>query len=414
MPTSGKSVQPRRQPLGSPALYALFIASFGGMTSFYLLLSVVPRYAAEAGASEVVAGLTTGALMLGTVLLELATPRIVAAIGYRRSVGAGLVLLGASALALSGATTAAEVLLICLARGAGFAVVVVVGSAAIATAVPPARRGEALGIYGVIVGVPAILALPLGLYCVDHFGYHTVFLSAAVSALVGVAAAPALPRGEAGRAQGGHGLLEIARSGGMLRSALTFSLTAMATGIVVTFLPIAFHPTSGTSLTIALMGSAIAATVGRWAAGLYADRRGVGGALTVSTIVGGVGVCMISFTARSPMVAAGMILLGAAFGIAQAASLVQMFARAPRAAYDHVSALWNLAYDAGLGLGAVAFGVVAERIGYAPSFAVAGLLTIILAMAARGGATAGAPAAGGRSPHRGRRYSRTMAPESSA
>jgi predicted MFS family arabinose efflux permease len=44
-----------------------------------------------------------------------------------------------------------------------------------------------------------------------------------------------------------------------------------------------------------------------------------------------------------------------------------------------VSAVWNLAYDAGLGLGAAGFGVVAARAGYAAAFGItAGLMLVAL------------------------------------
>ena len=48
-------------------LLLVFAASFGAMTGFYLLLSVVPLYAESIGAGGVGAGLVTGTLMAATV-----------------------------------------------------------------------------------------------------------------------------------------------------------------------------------------------------------------------------------------------------------------------------------------------------------------------------------------------------------
>jgi len=59
----------------------VFVASFGAMTGFYLLLSVVPLYAGSVGAGGVGAGLVTGALMAATVAGELAVPRLTAWFG---------------------------------------------------------------------------------------------------------------------------------------------------------------------------------------------------------------------------------------------------------------------------------------------------------------------------------------------
>ena len=75
--------------LMSRSLTIYFTVAFGSMTGFYLLLSVVPLYATAAGAGRVGAGLTTGVLMLATVAAELATPALVARLGYRVVLGAG-------------------------------------------------------------------------------------------------------------------------------------------------------------------------------------------------------------------------------------------------------------------------------------------------------------------------------------
>src|SRR5690349_3192445 len=98
------------------------------MTSFYLLLAVVPPYATAAGAGRVGAGLTTGALMLATVAAELMTPALLARLGYRVVLAAGLVLLGAPALVLIRPAGLATILGVCVARGIGLAILVVAGS----------------------------------------------------------------------------------------------------------------------------------------------------------------------------------------------------------------------------------------------------------------------------------------------
>ncbi|HEV3498180.1 MAG TPA: MFS transporter, partial [Actinomycetes bacterium] len=172
-----------RPPILSRALALVFVASFGAMCGFFLLLSVVPLYAESAGAGGVGAGLVTGTLMAATVAGELAVPRLVARFGHRVLLGAGLVLLGAPALALPAAATLPAVLLVSLVRGLGFAVVVVVGGALVASLVPPRRRGEGLGLFGIVVGAPGVAALPLGVWLVTEVGYPAVFVAGAVSAL---------------------------------------------------------------------------------------------------------------------------------------------------------------------------------------------------------------------------------------
>jgi len=132
----------------------LLIVAVGALSGFYLLLSVVPLYAAAAGAGGLGAGLATGAMMLSTVLAELAVPRLAGRFGYRAVMALGLILLGAPAAALAASPGLPLVLAASLARGAGLGIVVVAGTALAAGAAPAGRRGEGLGVYGVAVGVP--------------------------------------------------------------------------------------------------------------------------------------------------------------------------------------------------------------------------------------------------------------------
>ena len=89
-------------------------------------------------------------------------------------------------------------------------------------------------------------------------------------------------------------------------------------------------------------------------------------------------------------------MLGLGFGAAQAATSTAMFQAAMPNQYAAVSAIWNVAYDLGLGLGPVAFGLVATYTGYPAGFAgCAALLLLTLILYRR-------PTAGPTSTSRGR------------
>ena len=62
--------------------------------------------------------------------------------------------------------------------------------------------------------------------------------------------------------------------------------------------------------------------------------------------------------------------------VTRALLLSLMYARVPESGYGTVSALWNLAYDAGMGLGAAGFGAVAAQTGYPASFTLTGVLML--------------------------------------
>jgi len=365
----------RRPPLLSGPLLLVFLASLGGGISFNLLLTVVPLYA-SASAGDIGAGLATGALMLSTVGAELATPCLVARFGDRLVLAIGLLLLGAPALALPTSSSLAAILAVCLVRGLGFGITVVVGSAMVALLVPAERRGEGLGLFGVVVGFPSVVALPLGVWLVGQIGYPVVFVAGAAVAIVSVAVTPGLPGKETAH-EAPFGLVAGLRTAALVRPAIIFLGTTVAAGIVVTFLPLAIPGASDELVVLALLVQAVAATVTRWLAGWYGDRHGSAGLLLPGVLAATLGILAL-VTQDQAAAVAGMLLFGAGFGVTQNASLALMFDRVPRSGYSTAGAVWNLAYDAGLGLGAAGFGVLASQTGYAPAF----LLTAIVMLAA--------------------------------
>ena len=339
------------------------------MMSFYMLLSVVPQFATSVGASGVGAGFATGALMLSTVLSELATPALLARTGYRSLTVCGLVLLGLPAMALGWAGSVASILALCVLRGVGVALLVVVGGSLVASLVPAERRGEGLGLYGFVVGVPGVVGLPLGLWLAERAGYRVAFLAGGLVALVAIAAVSLFPA-RPPDAVDSAGLTALLRRRDLVHPSLLFSVTAMAAGVVVTFLPLAVVHESRGFVAIALLVQAATATIARWWAGAHGDRHGPARLLVPALIVSAIGILGLVRPSSAMIVLIAMGLFGAGFGVAQNASLAVMFERAPASEYDAVSALWNVAYDAGLGIGAAGFGMIAARIGYAPAFGV--------------------------------------------
>jgi MFS family permease len=361
----------------------LFLAASGAMTSFYLLLSVVPLYVAGNGAGGVGAGLATGAMMLSTVLTELATPHLLARFGHRSVLGLGLILLGAPAVALAATSALPVVLAVCLARGAGLATVVVAGTALVAEVVPAERRAEGLGLYGVAVGIPAVVGLPLGLWMSEHTGFGPVFFAGAAVSLVALAAVAGLPVAvpQTGRTERLSTVLSGPFGGGIARPAVIFAAITFAAGVVVTFVPLAVA--SGRVAEVALLVQSALAPAARLIAGRFGDRHGSGRLLVPAVLAVAAGTLGLAWLDSPLAIVAGLALFGIGFGTAQNVTLALMFDHVPGSAFGRVSALWNLAYDAGMGAGAVGVGLVVGPIGYPASFVVTASVVVFVLAAAR-------------------------------
>ncbi|MBB1058631.1 MFS transporter, partial [Dietzia sp. B19] len=159
----GAFAQLSRTP-GVPAAFVLVLLAFGG---FSLLLPVVPLAVVRGGGSELVAGATTGVFMTVTVLVQLLTPRITAAIGYRWVLAIGSALLGLPSGLLALFDGPFAVLAVSGVRGAGFGMMTVAGSALVAELAPPGMLGRATSLIGLAVGISEAIFLPVGLWLLE-------------------------------------------------------------------------------------------------------------------------------------------------------------------------------------------------------------------------------------------------------
>jgi predicted MFS family arabinose efflux permease len=387
-----RAAAPRGRIVSGP-LALVFLAEFCALTSFYLLLSVTPMYAAAVGAGNTGAGLVTGVLLLGTVAAELAAPILMRRFGYWALLLTGAMLLGLPALALLPGGSMTVIVTVSVIRGFGFGLCTVMTGALTAALLPPERRGEGLGLFGIVATAPGIVALPAGVWLADHLGMATVVGLTAASALLPVAVFPWLS-GRAGRGPAAHsgterpgterpdGLLSGLRRAGQLRPFLIFAASTVAGGVVVSFLPLAAG-VSGNVAAAGLLAQALTATVSRWWAGRRGDRSGHTSLLVPALAIASLGMVTMIWLASPVAVIAGMCLFGSGFGICQNATFALMIGRMPPSGAGTASALWNLAYDAGYGAGPAAFGLVVNHTGYPAAFALTAVLMVAAVPLAR-------------------------------
>jgi MFS family permease len=368
------AVPPR---LLSVPLAVTFLAEFTSLTSFFLLLSVMPMLAAAAGAGSSRAGLITGSLLLGTVAAEAVAAAAIRRFGYRMVLAAGAVLLGAPALAMLAREPQAVMVSVSMVRGLGFGLSGVVTGALTAKLLPPGRRGEGLGLLGVVSGVPAVVALPAGVWLAGHHLAAAAAAMAATAGLLPLAVIHWLPGGREARHTARARRMPGARSSGRmagaaLRLPLIFAAATIAAGVLDSFLPLAKGIPSNLS-SAALLVQAITATLSRWQAGKHGDRFGHARLLIPALAVAALGMASMMVLGSPVVLFAGMVLFGAGFGVIENATFAQLIEQLPEA---KASALWNLAYDAGYGAGPAVFGLICVRTGYPAAFALAGVLIL--------------------------------------
>lgn len=378
---------------------SLVVTTMAGFSGFAVLLPVAPLWAVHGGADEAGAGLVNGVLLLATVLTQLVVPAALRRLGWGLVLVTGLVLLGLPALALGMSDSLGPILALSAVRGVGFGIITVTGSAATAELVEPARRGAAVGAYGLAIAGPQVVLLPLGPWLADNVGYPLVFAIAALP-LLGVVSAlnlarvihahhqdhpPAVEKAATDARTADPSGPSTAQTVWVLLRPMTLLLgVTLAGGALITFAPQMLHDPTAVAAALALLG--ITAALTRWRMGAIADRHGNERFLWPFVLVTVASMAIAAYAvehASSLLFLLAAAVLGCAYGGLQNLTLLVSFAAVTRRHYGLASSVWNIGFDLGSALGSVVVGAIAVRTGFPPALLAAAafaLLTLPLAL----------------------------------
>ncbi|MGY1638212.1 MFS transporter [Geodermatophilus sp. SYSU D00742] len=343
-----------------PAMRALVGATALGFASYCLTLASLPTYAVTGGAGAETAGVVTAVLLVVTIAVQSVVPALTERFGVGPVLALGLVALGAPSPLYVLDDGLAWLSAISVVRGVGFGILTVLGATLAAQVAPPERRGESIGLYGLAIAVPNLVAVPAGVALVlDGHVAWLAWLSA--SPVLALPLVPLLVRSvrmesTAGRSTRAAALAAVAPS-------VVLLVVTLAGGGLVTFLPI--ERPDGTLATAALLAFGITGAVTRWRAGLLADRFGTRLLMPLALVAGAVGLAVVALglVTADVWVLVGAGVFGAGFGAVQNLTLVTAFLRAGEGGATAASAMWNASFDAGTAAGALALGVVAAGLG---------------------------------------------------
>lgn len=378
--TIRRAAPPVRSALSERPFLALLVASVALFFGFSLLVSVVPLWVVEGGSGEFAAGAATGVFMATTVVAQFLMTGLVPRFGYRAMSIAGALLLSLPAALLAVSDDWVPVLAISAVRGVGFGIVTVCGSALVAVLLPPSSRGRGAGAYGISAGLPLLAGLPASTWIAQEVGFSLVFVLGTALPALAILPLLGLPRHERAVARVDAGP-PAADAVAIWRPWLAMLCGSVAFGAMVTFLPLVFldAPAAGSAALLLMSATALAS---RWLAGWWSDRSArIGLALLAGLSMTGLG--LLGFAASTGLPGTGAMLLalgcvalyGTGFGAVQNTTLVLMFGRTTAA---RASVAWNVAYDAGQGLGAVAVGALVSATNYAVAFGCIGGAALVL------------------------------------
>jgi MFS family permease len=379
-----------------PALLLLTAAGFSGYAA---LLPVAPLWAVHGGADEAGSGVVNGLLLLATIATQPFVPRLLARFGTSPVLATGLLFLGVPSVLHLISDQLGWILAMSVLRGFGFGILTVTGSTTLAQLVPQARHGAAIGAYGASIAIPQVILLPAGPWLVHAVGYWLVFALGTTS-ILGIAATPWLARAlrdqdverlllddAAGDAAGndipGHAFDNRSRRGiasRLARPTVILLGATLAGGALITFAPQMSSEPLATAGGLAFF--TVAAAISRWRIGSFADRYGTRAFLWPLVLFTVVGLALTALAVGNPggtrviLFLIALALVGIGYGGIQNLTLLLSLGAVSRQGYGTASAVWNIGFDAGTGVGAVLVGAIAAGLSFSPALLVAAAISL--------------------------------------
>jgi MFS family permease len=356
--------------------------------AFYAAIApLLPSYVDDLDLSKSAAGVLSAAYAAGTLVGAMPAGYIASRVGPRRTVIAGLLLLGVASLVFG---LVDQIALLDGARFVQGCAGSLIWSGALVwlvTTAPEENRGSVIGtalgtaVAGALLG-PALGALAASI------GTGVVFGSVLVISVALAYAAARLPESGAPETQPLREILESLGSRPVIDATIFVGMPSVMFGAIEVLVPLRIDSLGGGHGVIAagfIVGAGLEAALAP-IAGRVSDRVGRRSPYVIGMLICALAMVTVALAMALGTVLAALILssLGAGICFAPAMTLISDVAEASRLHQGFAAGLSNMAWASGQVLGGIGGGVVANMTGYAvPSIAIAVLLVITVLYALR-------------------------------
>jgi len=357
--------------------------------SFWLSMNgfvLLPLYIQQLGGTEIEIGFVMGLYSgVGIICQPLIGPWV-DVIGRRPFMLAGVALNVSASLLAALPGSVPLLALVRVIQGFAFSTFFVGAFSYVVDIIPPARRGWALGIYGVSGFVATAFAPVLGEWIVRRWSFRTLFVVSAMLALV--TAALVWPMREARR----DAVLRLAP--GVMRAALEDVVRlpmlvsvffGLGSGTIFAFMPTFAEDLGVSTLSLFYTGYAVSAIAVRIAGGRLIDTRGRRAVIVPSMFVQASGTLLLAAlgvlvtrTSATPVVPSLVLVglvAGGAHGFLYPGLAALVTDDTPEERRASVVGLFSAMFLVGNTAGAFFFGWVAHAAGYAVMWSA---LTVLL------------------------------------
>lgn len=355
-----------------------------------MLNTSLPLYVQELGADKSIAGLVTGAFTIASLVCRPIYGNLVDLKGRRIVMMIGILIFSIAVFGVSLTTSVAMILVLRALMGIGYSGYSTSSGTVVADVVPESRISEAIGYYGVSFNIATAVGPSIALVLIGLFGYNSAIWATVAVSLLGFLLVLTFNYEKKAKlalqAQEGYVEPEKEKTKITLKTAFEKSTFAGAVTQLFLIMPMGFSmtfiPTFGITKGIDNIGMyftvfAVSLLATRFFVGKLADKHGAAKVIVPGIVLLICGTLVLAFTSTLTHVMIAAVLIGLGYGCINPTINAFIMKVAPLSRRGAANATYYAAFDAGVGLGSMAGGVIVQNFGFQNAFFTLIAITLI-------------------------------------
>ncbi len=363
------------EPLLSSNFVLVCLSSLCHFFSFSLLTAALPIWALGRGATDWEIGLLVTLVAFPALVSRAVSGWLVDRHGAKPFIVFGSFIYATASLLYGWTPSLVALLALRAYHGLGLGIYHTASSVFVADIAPRARRGEAIGYFGMMQTGAQAAAPALGVSLAEWLGYEALWLTcaglAAVACLFGLRLRERRERATAPLRWGAF------FAPGALAPSLACLGLFVGTSTVISFVAVYAVERGIANPGLYYLVQALATVLARGAAGKLSDRFGRLAVIAPSLVLTTLGLAALSLAESFLLFAVAGVLIGVGSGCAFPALIAQAIDRVPASERGAAMSTFGIGQELGIGGGSLGMAIVASLHGYPAMFLAAGVAPLV-------------------------------------
>ncbi len=376
------AIKSKPDKLWSKDYVFLMIANFLLFFAGCLLLTVLPVYLKQNGASDSQIGIVAGVFYITSMLMRTLTSKVSARVGRKALLLLAMFVFACSMVGYYLFAGLTMIIILRLVQGLGFGASSTLYGSTVASTISNERMGEGMGFFGLGISVAYVLGPCLGAAAVSQEYFKWVFLLAALLILLsmlltGFIKADHFEQSAVDQTKDSHWLSEVVEPKVIYESVFILFL-GLLTGSCDTYVVLYAKQMNITNIYLYFIVTTVAEMSTRIFSGKLYDRKGMNILVIPGAFIGLVGCIAAAYATNLWMLCIFALLYGISMGMifpVMEANAMKKVSPERRIAAN--ATFYNF-LDIGSGVGPLLFGALAQSTGYSNTFLLSGLVFVVM------------------------------------